>query len=491
MVLGTSSGAGKSWIATALCAWYRAQGYTVAPFKAQNMSNNARIVATPHGDNSWGEIGTAQYLQALAAGRWPDVRMNPLLLKPEGHARSQVILLGQHNPTLSALPWRERAPHVWPTIAASLDALRQENDVLIIEGAGSPAEINLYDTDVVNLRIARHAQAHCLLVADIDRGGAFAHLYGTWALLPAPERAHIKGFVLNKFRGDPRLLAPAPRMLQQQTGIPTVAVVPMQPNHGLPEEDSLFNDQGSNGHGQPVRATVAIVCGPHASNLDEFAALLQLPGVRVIWVCHPGQLASLHAHTDWLVLPGSKATLADLYWLRTQRLDDAITQFAHTGGRVLGICGGLQMLGTTLADPLGMEGPAQPTPVAGLGLLPLATTFTPRKTLGRARITLPALHGPWATATGVQAEVYEIHCGQTNCIPINANPASATIREIVPNLAWQSTSGNIWAIYWHGLLENPAVLQACFATEAPPMQALFSRMAQDVSQWFSLDCEEE
>jgi adenosylcobyric acid synthase len=190
MVLGTSSGAGKSWVATALCAYYRSQGLKVAPFKAQNMSNNARVVATPQG--RWGEIGTAQYLQALAAGAVPDVRMNPLLLKPEADTRSQVVLFGQVNDELSAMPWRGRSLKVWPQIAQALDELRAENDVVVIEGAGSPAEINLHASDMVNMRVARHCNAHCLLVSDIDRGGAFAHLYGTWALLPEMQPCRSK-----------------------------------------------------------------------------------------------------------------------------------------------------------------------------------------------------------------------------------------------------------------------------------------------------------
>ena len=206
MVLGTSSGAGKSWLATALCRHYARQGLKVAPFKAQNMSNNARVV-------EHGEIGSAQYFQALAAKAEPDVRMNPLLLKPEADTRSQVVLLGQVSQTLSETPWHERSEKVWPQIAAALDELIEANDVVVIEGAGSPAEINLMDSDIVNLRVARHANARCLLVTDIDRGGAFAHLYGTWALLPLEDRHRIRGFVLNKFRGDASLLAPAPEML--------------------------------------------------------------------------------------------------------------------------------------------------------------------------------------------------------------------------------------------------------------------------------------
>ena len=239
MVLGTTSGAGKSWLTTALCRHYARQGLKVAPFKAQNMSNNARVVVGP--DGALGEIGSAQYFQALAARAMPEVRMNPLLLKPEADTRSQVVLMGQVSAELTALPWRGRSQLVWPQIAAALDALRAENDVVVIEGAGSPAETNLHASDIVNMRVARHAGARCLLVTDIDRGGAFAHLYGTWALLPEDERALIHGFVLNKFRGDASLLAPAPQHLQERTGVPTVATIPMQWHHGLPEEDGVFD----------------------------------------------------------------------------------------------------------------------------------------------------------------------------------------------------------------------------------------------------------
>jgi len=245
MVLGTSSGAGKSWLTTALCRHYARQGLKVAPFKAQNMSNNARVV------EGQGEIGSAQYFQALAAKAEPDVRMNPLLLKPEADTRSQVVLLGEVSDTLSHTPWHERSEKVWPHIAAALDALIADNDVVVIEGAGSPAEINLMASDIVNLRVARHANARCLLVTDIDKGGAFAHLYGTWALLPPEDQQRITGFVLNKFRGDADLLAPAPEMLQTLTGVPTVAVLPMWWQHGLPEEDGVMNWAPTFGTGVP------------------------------------------------------------------------------------------------------------------------------------------------------------------------------------------------------------------------------------------------
>jgi len=404
MVLGTSSGAGKSWLTTALCRHYARQGLKVAPFKAQNMSNNARVVASASG---LGEIGSAQYFQALAAQAEPDVRMNPLLLKPEADTRSQVVLLGQVHPELTETPWRERSEKVWPHIAQALDELIAENDVVVIEGAGSPAEINLMASDIVNLRVARHANAQCLLVTDIDKGGAFAHLYGTWALLPPEDQQRITGFVLNKFRGDASLLAPAPEMLQDLTGVPTVAVLPMWWQHGLPEEDGVFDDRSrANG---AVTKTVAVIAYPRISNLDEFQPLKNVPGVRLFWARSPADLAGLNA-SDWVILPGSKHTSSDLAWLRQQGLDAAIAQHAQRGGAVLGICGGLQMLGEALIDTHGIDGNAP-----GLGLLPLVTQFAPDKTVTQTVSRFGLLEGAWARRRGTapcwqQAQFYVKSC---------------------------------------------------------------------------------
>lgn len=481
MVLGTSSGAGKSWVTTALCAWYRAQGYRVAPFKAQNMSNNARVVATP--DGCWGEIGTAQYLQALAAGAVPDVHMNPLLLKPEADTRSQVVLLGRVDEALTALPWRGRSVRVWPQITQALDTLRAHYDVVVIEGAGSPAEINLHASDVVNMRVARHCNAHCLLVADIDRGGAFAHLYGTWALLPPDERALIQGFVLNKFRGDAHLLAPAPQMLQEKTGIQTVAVIPMQHQHGLPEEDGVFDDRTSIATGQLVHTHIAIIAYPRISNLDEFQPLLALPGVRVSWARNPVQLAE----ADWVILPGSKATATDLAWMRAQGLDAAVVAHAQAGRRVLGICGGLQMLGEALIDLHGVDGNA-----AGLGLLPLVTQFAVEKTVRRVTTKLPVLRAPWAALSDVPLQVYEIHHGQTQLRVDMQQEITPSLRahEPQPGLVWQSGSGHIWGTYWHGLFENTSVLQALFGVHVPGLETVFAKLAMGCQQWFAKNNED-
>ena len=469
MVLGTTSGAGKSWLTTALCRHYAQRGLKVAPFKAQNMSNNARVVAgvaNAHRQTQAGEIGSAQYFQALAARAEPEVRMNPVLLKPEADTRSQVVLMGEVHRELGNTPWRQRSEKVWPYITAALDALCAENDVVVIEGAGSPAEINLHASDIVNMRVARHVQARCLLVTDIDRGGAFAHLYGTWALLPANEQALIKGFVLNKFRGDARLLAPAPEMLQQLTGVPVVATLPMWWQHGLPEEDGVF-DATTRTSGS-VHTTVAVLAYPRLSNLDEFQPLKNVPGIRLVWARTPADCVG----ADWLVLPGSKATAADLQWLRAQGLDHSVAAHAAKGGRVLGICGGLQMLGEALIDPHGIDGNAP-----GLGLLPLVTVFDPLKTVTRTQATFSEVSGPWQVLSGVVATGYEIHHGQTAQHPAMAL-AGYVAREVMPDLGWQNAAGNVLGCYLHGLFEDAAVLQALFGTQAPTLDRVFDGLAQ-------------
>lgn len=470
MVLGTTSGAGKSWLVTALCRWYARQGLKVAPFKAQNMSNNARVVAG-------GEIGSAQYFQALAAGAEPDVRMNPVLLKPESDTHSQVVLLGRVDEALSRMPWQGRGEVLWPVVSRALDELRAENDVVVIEGAGSPAEINLKDGDIVNMRVARHADARCLVVTDIDRGGAFAHLYGTWALLDEAERRLIRGFVLNKFRGDPALLEPGPRMLQDLTGIPTVATLPMWREHGLPEEDGMAllpppPREGGGGGTQARPRTIAIVSYPRISNLDEFQPLRNMPGVRLVWARSPGELAD----ADWIVLPGSKHTGSDLAWLRSQRLDRAIAQHARQGGAVLGVCGGLQMLGEALIDPGSIDGNGP-----GLGLLPLVTVFEPEKLVTRTHARFGDLAGPWSALSGLEVAGYEIHQGRTSQ---HAGMARARVA-LADGLGWQDDEGHVLGVYLHGLFEQPAVLQALFGMTAPTPASVFDGLAGFIDRHFA------
>jgi len=469
MVLGTTSGAGKSWLATALCRHYARQGLRVAPYKAQNMSNNARVVAG-------GEIGSAQYFQALAARAVPDVRMNPLLLKPEKDTQSQVVLMGQVDAELSRMAWRERSASVWPVVAQALDDLRAENDVVVVEGAGSPAEINLKSSDIVNMRVALHADAACLLVTDIDRGGAFAHLYGTWAMLDEAERRLIRGFVLNRFRGDAALLAPGPQMLQALTAVPTVATLPMWWQHGLPEEDGVFDDRST--AAGVVTRTVAVIAYPRISNLDEFQPLKNMPGVRLKWVRSPSGLAGLAA-TDWVILPGSKATSADLDWLRAQGLDRAVAAHAGRGGPVLGICGGLQMLGEALIDAHGIDGNGP-----GLGLLPLVTVFEADKTVRQRQAAFDAVGGPWAALSGVAAAGYEIHHGQTAQHPAMA-AAGHLARPVLPDgLGWQNGAGNVLGVYLHGLFEDPRVLKALFGAAAPTLDAVFDGLADFIGRHF-------
>ena len=466
MVLGTTSGAGKSWLTTALCRYYARQGLKVAPFKAQNMSNNARVVAG-------GEIGSAQYFQALAANAVPEVRMNPLLLKPEKDTQSQVVLMGQVNAELSTMDWRGRSEKVWPFITQALDELMLENDVVVIEGAGSPTEINLKASDIVNMRVALHARASCLLVTDIDRGGAFAHLYGTWAMLDAAEQQHIKGFVLNKFRGDAKLLAPGPQMLQGLTGVPTVATLPMWWQHGLPEEDGVFDDH-SRATGQ-VTKTIAVIAYPRISNLDEFQPLKNVPGVRLVWARSPADVL----HAEWIILPGSKHTSGDLAWLRTQGLDAAITAHAGQGGAVLGICGGLQMLGEALIDPHGIDGNGP-----GLGLLPVVTTFDLDKTVQHRQATFSLLNGPWSALSNVTLQGYEIHHGQT--APHVAMAAAGDVaKAVMPDtLAWQNPAGNVLGLYLHGMFEDPHVLQALFGASVPTLDKVFDGLADYIETHF-------
>ena len=459
MVCGTTSGAGKSFLATALARWYARQGFKVAPFKAQNMSNNARVAAD-------GEMGSAQYFQALAARCIPHVRMNPVLLKPETDTQSQVILLGQRRDDLTGMEWRARAEYLWPTIRSCLDELLASHEVVIIEGAGSPAEINLQSTDIVNMRVAEAAAAATLIISDIDRGGAFAHLFGTFQLLPAEHRALIRGFVLNKFRGDARLLAPAPAMLQTMTGIPTLAVLPLWRGHGLPEEDGVFDARPS-GSG----LSVAIVAYPYISNLDEFASLAQVPGLSLCWARQSATIAA----ADLLILPGSKHVAADLAWLRQLGLDAAIAAHLAADKPTLAICGGLQMLGGEIKDPHGVEAEA-----LGLGLLPYRTEFQEQKRYRHASHTLAPLSGFWAPLSGIDFDGYEIRHGRS--LPSTLD-SSARLRSVLAeDCGWQQ--GETLALYPHGLLESPVVMRALFGRETPTLDDTLNGLADFVDAHF-------
>lgn len=448
MLLGTHSSAGKSLLTTAFCRILARKGINVAPFKAQNMSNNAGV--TPEG----GEMGRAQIVQAEAAGIPPHTDMNPVLLKPEAQRRSQVVLNGKVYGHITAQNWRDVKRLLWDEVRAAYDRLAQRHDVIILEGAGSPAEINLKGGDIVNLNMARHAQAPCLLIGDIDRGGVFAALAGTLLLLEPDERAQIQGFLINKFRGDPTLLGAINSWFPEKAfGVPTLGVIPYIPDVQIADEDAVSLDQPTNQlSNQPtnqltIPIDIAVIHLPHIANFDEFAPLTTEPGVQLRYVREPAALGKPHA----IILPGTKVTIADLTWLRARGLDQAITAAHGAGSVVVGICGGYQLLGETLADPLGIEGPAGSC-VDGLGLLPVATTFQPQKETNQSEFQLEMAEAPWAAVRG-----YEIHSGVTT-LGDGAKPLGTVTQR--NGVAVQvadgaiSADGRVWGCYLHGLFEN-------------------------------------
>jgi len=473
IVWGTTSGAGKSWLATALCRSAARRGIRVAPFKAQNMSNNARVV--PRGEGLPGEIGSAQYFQALAARVPPHTDMNPVLLKPERDTASQVVLDGVADAGLSRMPWRERSALLAPAAHAALRRLAARHELIVVEGAGSPAEINLAPQDYVNLGTARWARelgpTQALLVSDIDRGGSFAHVYGTWALLPDDLRGLLAGYVLNRFRGDAALLAPGPAQLAALTGgLPLAGVLPLRRDHGLPEEDGLFDDRPQV-TSQP-RLRVAVLAPPHISNLDEFAPLARVPGLRLVWAREVGAVEG----ADWIVLPGSKQTSGDLAWLHATGLARALQRHAAAGKAVLGVCGGLQMLGASLHDPQGHDGEAYGTR-PGLGLLPLYTHFGAGKRLRAAPVAFTQPRGPWAALGGVVAQAYEIRCGHTRA----HEGAQAVLHDDTGQaIGWQA--GSVLGVYAHGLFESPAVVHALFGAAVPTLDTAFEMLADLVDE---------
>jgi adenosylcobyric acid synthase len=452
---GTSSFAGKSFLTTALARSFARRGVRVAPFKAQNMSNNARVVAG-------GEIGVAQFLQARAACVEPEVRMNPVLVKPEGDNRSQVVVNGKPDPALSRMPWRERAPFLAEAIETALRSLLADFELVLIEGAGSPAEINLRDIDMTNLGVAELADASVVLVSDIDRGGSFAHLYGTWALIGEHMQRRLGGFVLNKFRGDPSLLEPAPSMLTDMTGVPLLGVIPLV-EHGLPDEDGAAEPA----RGRRGRPLVAVIRYPTASNLDEFRPLEQV--ADLVWARKPNQLEGV----ELIVLPGSKHVAGDLDWLLARGFAPELHAHAREGTAILGICGGLQMLGQEIRDPVGVDG-SRPA----LGLLPITTTFSVEKIARRTTTRFASNLPPrWDSLNEIAVDGYEIHHG-------SSQPNAPLPAALSGGLGF--ASGSLLGVYLHGLFECDAVVQALFGTTpTKTLQTTFDELADLVDQ--SLD----
>ncbi|MDH4120764.1 MAG: cobyric acid synthase [Deltaproteobacteria bacterium] len=441
MVQGTASSVGKSLLVTALCRLYARRGWSVAPFKAQNMALNAAV--TPDG----GEIGRAQAVQALAAGVETRVEMNPILLKPEGHSRSQLVVLGRVEGTLSAVEYQARKPRLRRLVDRSLNTLREAHDLVVIEGAGSPAEINLRRGDLVNMYVARQAMAPVLLAGDIDRGGVFAAFVGTMALLRPAERKLIAGFVVNKFRGDRSLLQPGLDFLEKKTGKPVLGVLPFLEQLGLPEEDSLGLDIRTGKPRPPEGLDVVAVRYPWVSNYDDLAPLEGEPGVTVRFVKTPAEAQQ----ADLVVLPGSKNTLADLAWLKEQGWGEFLR--ARTGRPVVGICGGFQMLGERVENPHAMEG-GLPS-ADGLGLLPVVTQLEQEKRTARVKawpIGPSFLTGsePWPEQPPLTG--YEIHLGRVE----RQNGAQPLFRlEGAPlGDGAASPDGNLAGTLIHGLWDN-------------------------------------
>ena len=438
LVAGTGSDAGKSALVAGLCRWLARQGVSVAPFKAQNMSLNSFVTA------EGAEIGRAQAMQAAAAGIEPAADMNPILLKPGSERRSQVVVLGHAEAEADALGYRAHAPRLRQVALASLARLRERYDVVICEGAGSPAEINLRETDVANMGLARAAGLPVIVVGDIDRGGVFASLYGTLALLSPEDQALICGFVINKFRGAAELLDSGLTMIQRLTGRPVYGVLPWRDGLWLDAEDSLAlarpqNPIAGGSHHGPFGPTdflrVAVVRLPRISNFTDADALAAEPGVLVRFTDSPAEVAD----ADLAVLPGSRATVADLAWLRERGLAEAIAGRAARGRPVLGICGGYQMLAGQIDDQV----ESRLGQVAGLGLLPVRVRFGPRKQLGR----------PAGFALGAPVTGYEIHHGIAEVTDPAAEPFLDGCRR-----------GAMWGTSWHGALENDQFRRA-FLTE--------------------------
>jgi adenosylcobyric acid synthase len=431
LVAGTTSDAGKSIVTTGLCRAFARRGVKVAPYKAQNMSNNSMVC----GDGA--EIGRAQWIQALAAGAVPEAAMNPVLLKPGGDRKSHVVVMGRPAGEISSAEFIGGRTHLAAAAHAAYDDLASRFDIVVSEGAGSPAEINLRAGDYVNMGLARHADIPTVVVGDIDRGGVFAAMYGTVALLEPDDQRLIAGFVVNKFRGDETLLRPGLDRLESLTGRRVFGVLPWSPDVWLDSEDAL-DLEGRRSADRAAALRVAVIRMPRISNFTDVDALGLEPGVDVVFAGKPQDLSG----ADVIVLPGTRATISDLAWLRSRGLDQVVLQHAAAGLPVMGICGGFQMLGRTVSDPDGIEGEAGAS-VEGLGLLDVTTTFRADK----------VLRLPTGSALGTDVAGYEIHHGRI------------AQGQDEPFLGG-ARSANVFGTMWHGSLESDGFRKAFLAEAA-------------------------
>ena len=426
MIQGTMSNAGKSLLCAGLCRIFKQDGYRVAPFKSQNMALNSFIT------ESGGEMGRAQVVQAEAAGIAPDVRMNPILLKPTTDVGSQVIVNGQVQGNMNAMEYYQRKREFVPAVLEAYRALDEQYDIVVIEGAGSPAEINLKQEDIVNMGLAKMVDAPVLLVGDIDRGGVFAQLYGTVALLEPEERARVKGTIVNKFRGDKAILEPGLKALEELCGCPVAGVVPYV-TVDIDDEDSL-SERFHRPQGRRL-IDIAVVRLPRISNFTDFAPFERYDSVSVRYVQAPEELAG----ADMILLPGTKSTIADLMWLRQSGLEAAILKAASAGTLVFGVCGGYQMLGQRVSDPDQVEA-AGVTEIAGMGLLPVETVFHGEKVQTQTSGTFRDVPGRLAELNGLHYIGYEIHMGRSGD---RQNPVLCR--------------DNVYGSYVHGIFDAPGV----------------------------------
>ena len=441
MVQGTCSNAGKSLLCAALCRIFRQDGYRVAPFKSQNMALNSFITADGR------EMGRAQVVQAEAAGIAPDVRMNPILLKPTSDVGSQVIIMGEARGNRTAREYWGHKKALLPVIKEAFDSLAAENDIIVIEGAGSPAEINLKQDDIVNMGLAKLVDAPVLLVGDIDRGGVFASLYGTVKLLDEDEQARIRGLVINKFRGDVEILRPGLTQLEELTGRPVVGVVPYG-RFDIDDEDSLSERLETKS--APALVNIAVVKLPRLSNFTDFSALSRVPGVGVRYADRPAQLGG----ADLIILPGTKSTIADLRWLRESGMEAALLKAHAAGTPVFGICGGYQMMGRTVSDPENTEGGGS---LRGIGLLPVETVFRTAKTTVQTHGTVADTAGVLHGLSGLAVEGYEIHMGET-VRDADAQPF-VTLKHGEREVPDGCVTENACGTYLHGVFDAPEAAQ--------------------------------
>lgn len=478
MIQGSSSSAGKSLLVTALCRIYARRGIKVVPFKAQNMSNNAAVCA------DGGEIGRAQALQAAAANLAPTVDMNPVLIKPEADSRSQIILMGRPWNTLAAKTYYEKKEILWEHVTASLDRLRAAYDLVIIEGAGSAAEINLRRGDIVNMAVAKYANAPVLLVGDIDRGGIFAQLLGTLWLLEPEEQNLLRGFLVNKFRGDIALFQDGVQMIEEKGGVPVLGVIPYLHDLYLPDEDAVAIESARAVDSHP-QVDLAVLGLPRVSNFDDFDSLRE-DGISLRYIRSAREFGNPTA----VIIPGTKSTIADLNWLRESGLANLVIDFAQRGGHVVGICGGYQMLGEIIRDPHHVESPKDSE--QGLGLLPVITTFSKTKATYQAQAKVLN----FAALKNEIVEGYEIHAGETQTqsawleiISRNDEPVKIMDGGISPD-------GKIWGCYIHGIFNNDSFRRAWLhslgwtgevVSQEARFQSSLERLADEVEKSLNMD----